>query len=152
VVKNGNKTRSKAEKPKRRRQVPKLINKEERILRAATIYLIRKVGGLLVATGVREERDSKGSRTWIITVTLRYPTGHEGYVGELLYDGTDFSLLTPDDVMKERARKIAADPALQREWDEYRTPRAAGAALSGEQKGRGCATEFAPTARNGHRS
>ena len=63
MVKIGNKTRSKAEKPKRRRQVPKLINKEERILRAATIYLIRKVGGLLVATGVREERDSKGSRT-----------------------------------------------------------------------------------------
>ena len=119
MVKNGNKTRSKAEKPKRRRQVPKLINKEERILRAATIYLIRKVGGLLVATGVREERDSKGSRTWIITVTLRYPTGHEGYVGELLYDGTDFSLLTPDDVMKERARKIAADPEGIRKWDEY---------------------------------
>jgi len=119
VVKNGNKVRSKAAKTKRHRQVPKLINKEERILRAATIYLIRKVGGLLVATGVREERDSKESRTWIITVTLRYPTGHEGYVGELLYDGTDFSLLTPDDVMKERARKIAADPEGIRKWDEY---------------------------------
>ena len=119
MVKNGNKVRSKAAKTKRHRQVPKLINKEERILRAATIYLIRKVGGLLVATGVREERDSKESRTWIITVTLRYPTGHEGYVGELLYDGTDFSLLTPDDVMKERARKIAADPEGIRKWDEY---------------------------------
>jgi hypothetical protein len=94
-------------------------DEEERILRAATTYLIRKVGGLLVATGLRAEQRQRGRR-WIITVTLRYPTGHEGYIGDLLYDGEVFSFLTSADVRKERARRIEADPALQREWDAYR--------------------------------
>ncbi len=40
----------------------------------------------LVATALREAR-VKGFRVWIITVTLRYATGDEAYVGDLLYDG-----------------------------------------------------------------
>jgi hypothetical protein len=104
----------------RRKKKPEIIDEEEEILRAATIHLIRKHGGLLVATGLREEHGN-GSRQWIITVTLRYPTGHEGYIGDLLYDGRTFSFLTSDDVIVERARQIEADPALQREWDAFRT-------------------------------
>jgi hypothetical protein len=92
---------------------------EEQILQAATVHLVRKHGGLLVATGLREEQ-GQGPRRWIITVTLRYPTGHEGYIGDLLYDGKDFSFLTPEDVRKERARQIAADPEGIRQWNEYR--------------------------------
>jgi hypothetical protein len=95
------------------------INERERILRAATICLMRKVAGLLVATGLRAEQ-KEGSRRWIITVTLRYPTGHEGYVGDLLFDGKGFSYITPLEVRRERIKRIAADPAGIRQWNEYR--------------------------------
>ena len=115
---------SKAPRPKartapKRRPRSSLPAEQERILRAATIYLIRKVGGLLVATGLRAEGD-KGARRWIITVTLRYPTGFEGYVGDLRYDGKEFCFITPPEVRRERINKIAADPEGIREWNEYR--------------------------------
>jgi hypothetical protein len=98
---------------------PEVKLDEESILRLATIHLLRRHGGLLVASGLREER-SGGARRWIITVTLRHPTGHEGYIGDLLYDGKDFEFLTPPDVRKARARQIAADPEGTRRWNEYR--------------------------------
>jgi len=101
-----------------RQRKPK-INQKERILREATIHLIRKHGGLLVATDLREE-PIEGSRTWIITITLRCPTGHEGYVGDLLYDGRSFALLTQESVMDQRVRQIEADPEGIRRWNEYR--------------------------------
>lgn len=73
----------------------------------------------LVATGVREVR-VKGLPVWIVTVTLRYPTGHEGYVGDLLYDGDDFSFLTEQSVMDRRVQEIAEDPERVRKWNEHR--------------------------------
>jgi hypothetical protein len=112
-------TRGRAARTTRPMMKPEVVNKEEQILRAATIYLMRKVAGLLVATGLREEQ-KEGSRRWIITVTLRYPTGHEGYVGDLLFDGKEFSFITPLEVRKERIKKLAADPAGIRQWNEYR--------------------------------
>jgi hypothetical protein len=112
--------RAKAAESRGRRPKPGAIGEEENILRESTKYLIRKVGGLLVATGLREEQH-QGSRRWIITVTLRDPTGHEGYVGDLLYDGKAFSVLTPNEVMNHRARQIEADPEGIRAWNEYRT-------------------------------
>lgn len=93
--------------------------KRERLLRKATIHLIMHVGGLLVATGLREEK-FHGARRWIIEVTLRYPTGHEGYVGELEYDGKEFRILTPASTWRQRIKKIAADPEGIRLWNEYR--------------------------------
>jgi hypothetical protein len=115
---------SKAPRPKaraatKRRRKPAVLDKQEQILRAATIHLIRKVGGLLVATGLREEKDN-GDQRWIITVTLRYPTGFEGYIGDLLYDGKDFTMLTEESVMNERAEHIDAHPEGIRLWNEYR--------------------------------
>jgi hypothetical protein len=77
--------------------------------------LIRKVGGLFVATGLRAAR-VKEHPIWIITVTMRYPTGHEGNVGELLFDGENFTMLTEDSVIDERVDRIAADPSAVREW------------------------------------
>jgi hypothetical protein len=79
---------------------------------------MQKHGMFLVATGAREAR-VKGFRVWIITVTLRYATGHEGYIGDLLYDGEQFTFLTEQSVMDERAKKIAEDPDAMREWNEY---------------------------------
>jgi hypothetical protein len=120
VVKNMSKAKpSKTVGVRKRRPKPRNVTAEERILRDATKHLILKHGGLLVATAAREQH-IKGLGVWIITVTLRYPTGHEGYIGELLYDGDDFTFLTPLEVRKERVRQIDADPALQREWNEYR--------------------------------
>ena len=70
--------------------------------------------------GIREEKGDDGSRRWIIAVNLRYPTGFEGYLGDLLYDGTRFTELTDLEVMRERGRQIAADPEGIRQWDDYR--------------------------------
>src|SRR5437899_1017919 len=77
ATKTSTRTRAKERKPVQKKPLWE-TNEEERILRAATIHLIRKVGGLLVATAVRETR-VRGRPVWIIAVTLRYPTGHEGY-------------------------------------------------------------------------
>lgn len=113
-------TRSKLATATKRRKKPEAIDEqEERICREAIKYLLFNHGGLLVPTAVRETR-IKGFPVWILTVTLRYPTGHEGYVGDLLYDGENFTLLTEQSVMDERARQIAADPERARKWNEFR--------------------------------
>lgn len=107
---------------KRRRKATEkkeVLDEEERILREATKHLVFQHGMFLVATGAREV-SIKGIPVWIITVTLRYTTGHEGYIGDLLYDGEDFTFLTPPEVRKERAQQIAADPERTRQWNEYR--------------------------------
>ncbi|GEM_PF-2839560 len=114
------KARKKTRKVIRPKPEPEFNEAEEKILQAATIHLIRKVGGLFVATGLREEH-GKGVQRWIITVTMRYATGHEGYVGDLLYDGKVFRMLTEDSVIDERVRQIAADPEGIRLWNELRT-------------------------------
>ncbi len=102
------------------RQKSSLENGEvERILRAATLHLITHHGMFLVATAARQTlvRDLP---VWIITVTLRFDVGQEGYIGDLLYDGEQFMFLTDQAVMDERARKIAEDPEGLRKWNEYR--------------------------------
>ena len=96
-----------------------LPQQEEEILRRATLELITKHGGHFVATGLRETR-IKGIRAWIITVTLRYTTGFGGYVGDLLYEGEEFTFLTEQSVIDERVRQLAADPERIRQWHEYR--------------------------------
>ena len=111
--------RTKATRATRQRKQPQRIEEEERILREATIFLIHKVGGLLVATGLREER-RRGARRWIVTVTLRYPTDYEAYWGDLLYDGETFSVLTPPEVLREREQAIEHDPLRRQKWHDYR--------------------------------
>jgi hypothetical protein len=98
---------------------PEIDQEEEGILRKALKYLVLKHGHLLVPTAIREERD-QGSRRWIITVTLRHPSGFEGEIGDLLYDGQEFPFVTPPEVRKERARRLAEDPEAIRRWNEYR--------------------------------
>jgi hypothetical protein len=103
-------------KRRRKHEVPngeEFVDQEERIFREATKHLVFDHGMFLVATGLCEAR-VKELRVWIIAVTLRYTTGHEGYIGDLLDDGKDFTFLTPPEVRKERARQIAADPARMR--------------------------------------
>ena len=111
--------RAKTSAVTKRRPKHEVLDEEERILQASTIHLITYHGGLLVATAARETR-IKGFRVWIVTVTLRYPTGHDGYVGDLLYDGDEFTFLTEQSVMDERVAQIAADPERERKWNEYR--------------------------------
>src|SRR5262249_29294816 len=59
-----------------------------------------------------------GSRRWIIAVNLRYPTGFEGDLGDLLYDGEKIIELTDLELMRARARQIAADPERDKKWNE----------------------------------
>jgi hypothetical protein len=117
MVKKASKlTRAKASAGTRRRRKPAVLDEEEQILREATKHLVFKHGMFLVATGIREAQ-VRGFRVWIITVTLRYTTGHEGYLGDLLYNGEAFRFLTEQSVMDERARRIADDPERVRKWN-----------------------------------
>src|SRR5713101_6804421 len=112
-------TRKKNRPGTHRKPRPQINEKEEEILRAATLELITKHGGHFLATGVRATT-IKGIRVWIITVTLRYAAGFEGTVGDLLYDGEKFTFLTEQSAIDERVRQIAADPEGIRQWNEYR--------------------------------
>jgi hypothetical protein len=109
---NGARTTSRGAKPE--------VIEEEKALQAATLYLIQKHGMFLVATGVRTVFINRFP-VRIITVMLRYPTGHEGYVGDLLHDGEEFTFLTERSVMEERVRRIAEDPVRLRKWNEYQS-------------------------------
>ena len=119
------KTKPKTRRLKRPKTKLKFNEKEEAILDAATIHLFTKHGMFLVATDLREI-NIKGMPVWIITVTLRLPPGFEGYVGDLLYDGEEFTFLTPLEIRKERSRQIANDPVGIRQWEEFQasTPKA----------------------------
>jgi hypothetical protein len=121
VVKKASKsTRSKlAGAAKPRPKVEAIDEKEERMYREAVKHLLLHHGGLLVPTAHREIR-VRGLPVWVLTVTLRYPSGHEGYVGDLLYDGESFTFLTEQSVMDERARQIAADPQRDQKWHALR--------------------------------
>jgi hypothetical protein len=113
-------TRGKVSAAPKHRRKPQALDEEERILREATRHLVFEHGMFLVATGIREAR-IKGFRVWIITVTLRYAAGDGGYIGDLLFDGDNFTFLTEQAVMDARAQKIAGDPERIRQWNEYRT-------------------------------
>src|SRR5688500_5223901 len=77
-------SRTKATKPQRK---PVINREEEEICKKAAIYCLLNFPMLWTVGGIKEEKGEDGSRRWIIAVYLRYPTGHEGYVGDLLYDG-----------------------------------------------------------------
>ena len=98
------------------------ISEEEQILQRAQMYLLfeAKRPMLWTVAGIKEQRGEDGARRWVIAVHLRYPTGFEGYLGDLIYDGARFTEVTELDVMRERARRIAADPEGIRQWNEYR--------------------------------
>ena len=106
----------------RRKKAPELNEEEEQILRKAQIYMLfeAKRPMLWTVAGIREEKADDGSRRWIIAVNLRYPTGFEGYLGDLIYDGARITELTDLELMRERAKQIAADPEGLRQWNEYR--------------------------------
>ena len=106
----------------RRRKAALPDEEEEAILKRAQIYLLFEARRPMLWTvaDIREETADDGSRRWIIAVHLRYPTGHEGYLGDLLFDGERVTELTDLELMRQRGREIAADPARQRDWDEYR--------------------------------
>ena len=120
VSKAQEQTRTKAAKATQRKKTPELDEEEEQILKKAQIYLLfeAKRPMLWTVAGIREEKGEDGSRRWTIAVHLRYPTGFEGYLGDLLYDGERITELTDLEQMRERARQIAADPEGRRQWDE----------------------------------
>jgi hypothetical protein len=116
VSNSGERTRAKAAKATRRRKMPQLDDEAEQILKKAQIYLLFEAKRPMFwnVADIREEKGESGSRRWIITVHLRAPSGHEGYLGDLLYDGQRFTELTDVALMRERVRQIAADPGSPR--------------------------------------
>jgi hypothetical protein len=113
-------TRAKAAAEARARRAAEVFAEEEQILRQAAIYCLLHFPTLWTVGGIKERPGTDGSRNWIIAVHLRYPTGHEGYLGDLLYDGKVVKELTDRTVMRQRSREIAADPERMRKWNEYR--------------------------------
>jgi hypothetical protein len=111
-----------AEKTRRKaRKATKISEEVGQILQKAMVFCLRTYPMLWTTGGLPEEHAADdGSRHWIIHIYLRYPTGHEGYLGDLLYDGKKFTELTERADMKKRAKQIAADPKGIREWNEYR--------------------------------
>jgi hypothetical protein len=103
-----------------------LTEEDENIISEAATYCLHHFPMLWTTGGLPEERVGEdGSRHWIIRVYLRYPTGFDGYLGDLLYDGKQFTELTDRELMRQRAKAIAADPEGIRQWNELRasTPR-----------------------------
>ena len=103
--------RTKAAQATRRQNSHELNEEEEQILKKAQIYLLFEAKRPMFwnVADIREEKDEGGSRRWIIAVHLRAPSGHEGYLGDLLYDGERFTELTDVELMRERVQQIAAD-------------------------------------------
>src|SRR6266852_6472177 len=94
----------------RRKPAREFTDEEQSILREAMCYCLQHFPMLWTTGGMREDPWENGSRRWILPVYLRYPTGHEGYLGDLRYDGKQFTELTDQEVMRERAKKIESDP------------------------------------------
>jgi hypothetical protein len=123
--KAGKSTQRKTTAEERKKKAAEIFAEEEQILRQAAIYCLFHFPMLWTVGGIKEERGNDGSRKWIIAVHLRYPIGHEGYLGDLLYDGKAVTELTDREVMRQRARQIAADPERIRQWNEYRASESA---------------------------
>ena len=96
---------AKARKTAPTKRQPPLNLEEEEVLRRAQIYLLfeEKRPMLWTVAGIREEKADDNSRRWIVAVNLRYPTGFEGYLGDLLVDGDRITELTDLKIMQERA-------------------------------------------------
>jgi hypothetical protein len=111
----------KAPTSSKRKRVPELTEEELEIAIKASCYCFDHFPWLWTIGSVPEERvGDDGSRQWTIQVYLRYPTGFDGYLGDILYDGKEFTELTDRETMRERAKKIAADPERLRQWNEFR--------------------------------
>jgi hypothetical protein len=105
-------TRTRAAQTARRQKSHELNEEEEQILKRAQIYLLFEAKRPMFwhVADIREEKDERGSRRWIVAVHLRAPSGHEGYLGDLLYDGERFTELTDVELMRARVQQVAADP------------------------------------------
>lgn len=114
VNKANKRTSSNVAETRRRQKLPEINEEEEKILQKAQIYLLFEAKRPMFwnVAEIREEKDEGGSRRWIIAVHLRAPSGHEGYLGDIRYDGERFTELTDVELMRERVRKIAADPGV----------------------------------------
>jgi hypothetical protein len=93
----------------RLQKAPELNEEEEQILKKAQIYLLFEAKRPMFwhVAAIRQEKGEVGSRRWIIAVHLRAPSGHEGYLGDLLFDGERFTELTDVELMRERVQRAA---------------------------------------------
>ncbi len=94
-----------------RRKQTEISQEEEEILRKAQIYLLftAKRPMFWNVAAIREVKGKADTRYWIIAVHFHAPSGHEGYLGDLCYDGEQFTELTDVELMRERVRQIVED-------------------------------------------
>lgn len=92
--------------------VPPTAGAEE-VSRLAAIYCLRTYPTLWTA-GVAQRVESG----WVVPIRVHYPTGRDCEIGQLAYDGREFTPLTDRAVMAEVVRKIEADLEFQRQWHE----------------------------------
>ncbi len=106
---------------KKRKREPEINPEEEEILKKAQIYLLFEAERPMLWTvaGFARRRPRTARDGGSSPSTSATPPGFEGYLGDLLYDGTRFTELTDLELMQERGRQIAADPEGRRQWDEY---------------------------------
>lgn len=113
-------TRKKPARVAKRTRLSEPTAEQQHIIHEAAYYCLRHFPMLWASGGFPEERQAQdGSRQWLIRVYLRYPTGFEGYLGDLLYDGKQVTELTDRRLMHERAKQVAADPEGIRQWNDY---------------------------------
>ena len=104
----------------RRKREPEVTDEQWEIGKKTAIYCLMHFPMLWTVGGVPQlVQDDTGGQRWVIPVALRYPTGHGGEIGQLAYDGKEFTLLTDRAEMNERSRKIADDPEHLRKWNEH---------------------------------
>jgi hypothetical protein len=103
--------RTEAAQATRRQKSRELDEEHEQILKKAQIYLLFEAKRPMFwnVADIREGKGEGGSRRWIIAVHLRAPSGHQGYLGDLLYDGERFTELTDVELMRRRVQQITAD-------------------------------------------
>jgi hypothetical protein len=85
------------------------------VAQKAAVYCVLHFPTLWTA---RLPRWDAAARRWVVPVVVRYPTGDEGELGDLAFDGHSFTLLTTHEEMARRARAIEQDPAFQHRWHE----------------------------------
>jgi hypothetical protein len=116
----GNRPPTVPETARHKLKVPKTVEAEDiSVARKAAVYCLFHYPSLWTAG---PPRWNGVEQRWTIPVFLRYPTGHEAELGQLAFDGKEFTPLTERAVTEKRAQTLAEDPAFQRAWYEQFGP------------------------------
>jgi hypothetical protein len=74
----------------------------------AAAFCVRQFPTLWTAGEPRRDQEMAGR--WLVPIVLRYPDGHEGVLGEMVWDGRlqSFTVLTDRATLSKRAQHVAS--------------------------------------------